>query len=204
MSTADTNIEEYTGTVLVDFSGEPALLFDNDIPEMTKMAYDAGMEWSRGDTIALTDEQKNAIGVNKAASCKIRYTVDGFGETCFTVELLPDNRDSVSGGVKQKCQCGSTVMHTYTARDCLDCSYNGFSLSDEECEILDIDNKYVHYDDELLKRAQETLKRDVFRTEVEDHGECMIGQAHNEGCIRVVCATCGADVTHIPLVVGAC
>ena len=192
--------ENYTGTVIVDFSGEPTLLFDNDIPEMTKNEYDAGIEWSRGDTIALTDEQKNTIGKNKAAPCKIRHTIDGFGDTYFTVELLPDNRDSASGGVKQKCRCGSTAMHTYVGHDCFGCSYNGFSLSDEECEILDIDNKYVHYDDELLERAQETLKRDVYRTEAEDNGECMIGQAYDGGCIRVVCATCGAHVTHIPFV----
>ena len=117
-------IEEYTGRVVVDLSGEASLLFDaHDVSDTTKWAYDAGVEFSRGDTIVLDDKQAKDLGVNVIRPCTIQLNWDGFedGEMWFTVDLIPDetveyNRSDLVGGGVPFIK-NAVFRSQYTARD---------------------------------------------------------------------------------------
>ncbi len=72
-------IKKLKGTVIVDFSGEPMLVFDE--PETLQGLRDSYVEnisnLSRGDTIYFetTEPEKNSI-----TKCEIEYRTEGRGE----------------------------------------------------------------------------------------------------------------------------
>ena len=79
---------------------------------------------------------------------------------------------------KKHCvHCGNESFFYVRKDDCKTCVNNG--IRDDE--------GYAYRD----------LKEDEERTEVEENGECLLGNAHGEGCSILVCSRCEKLHEHV-------
>jgi len=72
-------------------------------------------------------------------------------------------------------------------KHCLSCRNESFFfVRKESCETCE--NNGISVAEGYAYKKQ---KEDEKRTEVEDEGECLLGEAHGEGCTILVCSKCG-------------
>lgn len=131
---------------------------------------------------------------------KIRKdTMERIKCTCGETKVFVEIRNTCDGCPKNGFYVDFSVVRELGVEEDIVYSKSGFYVDFSVMRELGIEEDVVYYDENLSRKVEERINKDIILTESKDSGECSMGSNCNSGCYTFVCSSCGRNIDFIAL-----